>query len=326
LKSQLSGTILYIEDEEDYQILVKRILRKTGLTVSTADTGAEGLAMLAEIRPDLLILDINLPDTDGYAICAQLRQDPAWADLPILMLTVRRRPEEWLRGFSSGANDYISKPLNPPELMERVISCLEGKSPSANTAEKAAEYQLVQAAVSGNQKAFEVLVEQFRPRLMDNLHALGHSTPTAEDLASMTLTTAYQKANQFRGESNFYTWLYRIALSLSRDHGLRRTHDSLDAIAEGDESLLSADFTDQDSVHDDLSRKELSMRAQDALRLVPPDYRELLEKFFIEDLTYDEIARRMRIPIGTVMSRMHRARQLLQDAWKKREALPLRLV
>ena len=75
-------------------------------------------------RPSLLILDINLPDMNGYTICNQLRQDPAWMDLPILMLTVRRRPEEWLRGFSTGANDYISKPLNPPELIERVVNCL----------------------------------------------------------------------------------------------------------------------------------------------------------------------------------------------------------
>ena len=93
--------ILYIEDEEDYQILVKKILGRAGLEVVTADTGAEGLEMLRRERPSLLILDINLPDTDGYTICSQLRRDPAWVDLPILMLTVRRRPEEWLRGFST---------------------------------------------------------------------------------------------------------------------------------------------------------------------------------------------------------------------------------
>ena len=109
----MSAPILYIEDEEDYQILVKRILNRAGLEVVTADTGAEGMKALERQRPSLLILDINLPDTDGYAICHELRQDPAWVDLPILMLTVRRRPEEWLRGFSSGANDYISKPFNP---------------------------------------------------------------------------------------------------------------------------------------------------------------------------------------------------------------------
>src|SRR5882762_7031126 len=124
----MSSPILYIEDEVDYQILVRRILNRAGLEVTIAETGAEGLAALRRQRPSLLILDINLPDTDGYAICSELRQDPAWMDLPILMLTVRRRPDEWLRGFSSGANDYLSKPINPPELVARVVNCLEDKA------------------------------------------------------------------------------------------------------------------------------------------------------------------------------------------------------
>src|SRR5436190_6198231 len=145
-------SILYIEDEEDYQLLAQRILGKAGFQVTVADTGAEGVRLLHELRPDLLLLDINLPDTDGYQICNQLRQDPAWVDLPILMLTVRRRPEEWLRGFSSGANDYISKPLNPPELIERVVNCLEGKAHQF-TGNGTAEYNLIQAAVTGNRAA-----------------------------------------------------------------------------------------------------------------------------------------------------------------------------
>jgi DNA-binding response OmpR family regulator len=103
----MTPPILYIEDEEDYQLLIKRILNRAGLDVVMAETGEEGMARLRRERPSLLLLDINLPDTDGYCICRELRQDPAWMDLPILMLTVRRRPEEWLRGFSCGANDYI---------------------------------------------------------------------------------------------------------------------------------------------------------------------------------------------------------------------------
>src|SRR5436190_18628090 len=146
-------SILYIEDEEDYQLLAQRILGKAGFQVTVADTGAEGVRLLHELRPDLLLLDINLPDTDGYKICQQLRQDPAWVDLPILMLTVRRRPEEWLRGFSSGANDYLSKPLNPAELTERVKNALAGKA-QAYADPGTPEYHLIQAAVAGNRAAF----------------------------------------------------------------------------------------------------------------------------------------------------------------------------
>ena len=68
-------SILYIEDEEDYQLLAQRILGKAGFHVTVADTGAEGVRLLHELRPDLLLLDINLPDTDGYKICQQLRQE-----------------------------------------------------------------------------------------------------------------------------------------------------------------------------------------------------------------------------------------------------------
>src|SRR5437762_1350558 len=110
-------SVLYVEDEEDYQMLVQRILGKEGYRLQMAGSGEEGLAALVRQKPDLLILDVNLPDTDGYTLCSQLRKQPGAANLPVLMLTVRRRPEEWLKGFSCGADDYVSKPLNPPELL-----------------------------------------------------------------------------------------------------------------------------------------------------------------------------------------------------------------
>jgi DNA-binding response OmpR family regulator len=164
----MMNSILYIEDEEDYQILVTRILSKAGLVLRTAGTGAEGLAMLRAERPALLLLDINLPDTDGYTICEQLRADPAFTDLPILMLTVRRRPEEWLRGFSCGANDYLSKPFDPAGLMERVQSGLTGQS-VLMTSGSTPEYLLIQAAADGNRAAFEVLIQKYKTRLSESL-------------------------------------------------------------------------------------------------------------------------------------------------------------
>src|SRR5690348_14363125 len=176
----MTAPILYIEDEEDYQILVKRILGRAGLEVVVADNGAEGLKALQRERPSLLILDINLPDTDGYTICSQLRQDPAWMDLPILMLTVRRRPEEWLRGFSSGANDYVSKPINPPDLVERVVNGLEGKSHQF-TPDKSPEYNLIRAAVAGNRAAFEVLIQKYRSRLIGSLRTTSEDPSVVEE-------------------------------------------------------------------------------------------------------------------------------------------------
>lgn len=308
--------ILYIEDEEDYQILVKRILGRAGLQVVTADTGAEGLEKLRQMRPSLLILDINLPDTDGYAICSQLRQDPAFLDLPILMLTVRRRPEEWLKGFSCGANDYISKPLNPPELVERVVNCLEGRAHD-HTAEGSPEYHLVQAAATGNRNAFEVLVQQYRTRLVDNMIANGHSPAAADDIASTAFMKAFEHMDQFRGEAGFYTWLYRIAMNGAKAFYAKKNQVSIDALSEdkGD-TELPRPLSTEDTTDEELMKAEHSGRALEALQRVEQPYRRMLELFFLKDRSYEEIAKAMDIPRGTVMSRLFRARQLLQEAWQ----------
>jgi len=316
-----NGPILYVEDEEDYQLLVKKILGRAGLDVVTADTGAEGLEMLRQSRPSLLILDINLPDTDGYTICSQLRRDPAWVDLPILMLTVRRRPEEWLRGFASGANDYVSKPLNPPELVERVVNGLESRVSAGVTTEGSPEYKLVQAAASGNRAAFEVLIQQYKQRLVDGMRANGHSSTAAEDIVSSAFLKAYTNMAQFRGEASFFTWLYRIALNTSKDFFHKANNVSLEEITAKPESKLPEELGVEDRTHDELSDADAGERAHAALKLVPEPYREVLRLYFLESLTYDGIAKKMDMPIGTVMSRLHKGRQLLQEAWQKRNSL-----
>jgi RNA polymerase sigma factor (sigma-70 family) len=313
----MTAPILYVEDEEDYQILVKRILKRAGLEVEIAQTGAEGYKALERERPSLLILDINLPDTDGYAICDHLRQDPVWADLPILMLTVRRRPEEWLRGFSSGANDYISKPLNPPELIERVVSCLEGKAHQF-TSKGTAEYSLIQAAVSGNRAAFEVLIQKYRDRLVESLRVSANNDAQVEDAVSHAFALAFENLREFRGEASFYTWVYRIALNEFMYARRRPGAISLDELADGEDSHLLAASVDSKPLEQVVADGEINRRALEALDRVPEPYRLVLEMYFLQDLPYETIARKLRIPEGTVMSRLHKARRLLQEAWKLR--------
>ncbi len=323
----MTAPILYIEDEEDYQILVTRILKRAGLEVLLAETGADGLKVLERERPSLLILDINLPDTDGYTICNQLRQDPAWMDLPILMLTVRRRPEEWLRGFSSGANDYISKPLNPPELIERVVNCLEGKAHQF-TGNGTAEYNLIQAAVMGNRAAFEVLIQKYRNRLIESLRHTIRNDTHLDDAVSNAFATAFEKLSEFRGEASFYTWVYRIAINESiTDYRKPGTTISLDELANGEESLLLARAVPVASLEKSYADQDVNRKALAALDQVVEPYRQILDMYFLQDLSYEVIAKKLRIPEGTVMSRLYKARKLLQDAWalsqKPAEAIPL---
>jgi RNA polymerase sigma factor (sigma-70 family) len=314
--------ILYVEDEEDFQLLVQRILTRAGLGVRLTSTGAEGLAAVRTKRPDLLILDINLPDADGYAICRQLREDPAYTDLPILMLTVRRRPEEWLRGFSSGATDYISKPINPPDLVERVLEALQEKS-AALPKEGSPEYRLLQAAIAGNRSAFQVLIEQYRTRLMNNALLWVRNELEAEEVVSRAFVVAYDKMHYFRGESLFFTWLYRIAMHELVNMRRRTPSLSLDLMTcDGELSTAPQAFVADDASLSAITRREDAHRAREALLQVPQPYRRLLDLFFMQEFSYETISKRLHMPMGTVMSRLHKARRLLQEAWEKRTPTP----
>ena len=316
----MTAPILYIEDEEDYQILVKRILSRAGLEVTIAETGAEGMKALQQARPSLLLLDINLPDTDGYAIFRQLREYPDWTDLLILMVTVRRRPEEWLRGFSAGANDYISKPLNPPELIERVVNCLEGKAHQF-TGTGTAEYSLIQAAVAGNRAAFEVLIQKYRDRLIEGLRSTMRNDVQIDEAVSNAFTSAFEKLSEFRGEASFFTWVYRIALNESVSVYRRPGQSvSIDRLPDGGDEILFMHSAPEASLDDIVADKAIMHQAMDALERVPPRYRTILDLFFLQDLSYEKISKKLRIPEGTVMSRLHTARKLLQDAWKDKNS------
>ena len=116
--------ILVIDDEEDYTNLVRLSLEPEGFEVISAFDGQTGLKILQQELPELLILDINLPGLDGIAICHRIRNDDRLRQLPIMMLTVRRKDEEQVKGLNTGADDYITKPFQPEELVARVKSLL----------------------------------------------------------------------------------------------------------------------------------------------------------------------------------------------------------
>jgi len=112
--------ILVIEDEANILLSLVFVLEREGYTVRTATTGQEGLAALRAERPDLVILDLMLPDISGYDLCQQLRRDPAFAAVPILMLTARAQEAERHKGLAVGATDYVTKPFRVADLLARV--------------------------------------------------------------------------------------------------------------------------------------------------------------------------------------------------------------
>ena len=132
--SQAAQTVLIVEDEESIASFVAMYLKKGGFGVSLAATGSEALAKAAAEHPALIVLDLALPDVDGIDVCRRIRQR---SDVPILMLTARDDDVDKIIGLEVGADDYLTKPFNPRELVARVKSILRRAAPARRRVESA---------------------------------------------------------------------------------------------------------------------------------------------------------------------------------------------
>jgi CheY-like chemotaxis protein len=114
------GNILIVDDDPTLLDMVQVFLTDEGYKTSTCNNGTKALERIASGGLDLVILDLKLPDVDGYEICKKVRQDPDTEDLPIIMLTGYTTVEDKIRGIEGGADDYITKPFNLSELKARI--------------------------------------------------------------------------------------------------------------------------------------------------------------------------------------------------------------
>ncbi len=114
--------VVIIEDERDVARLLEFNLRGAGFDVITADTGAEGLAKVQSTQPDVVVLDLMLPDTSGYDVCKQIRSDPKTAETGVIMLTAKGEAEDRILGLEVGADDYVVKPFVVREVVLRVTA------------------------------------------------------------------------------------------------------------------------------------------------------------------------------------------------------------
>ncbi|HLP26749.1 MAG TPA: response regulator [Acidobacteriota bacterium] len=115
-----SAHILAVDDEPELVELISYSLRKAGHTVATAANGWEALAAIQQQRPDLILLDLMLPDLDGFGVCEILRRDPATATIPIIIVSAWASTDSRHLGLELGALDYLTKPFSPHELVQRV--------------------------------------------------------------------------------------------------------------------------------------------------------------------------------------------------------------
>ena len=121
-------TILVIDDDELVSRTLQRALKLYDYQVMVANSGTEGLHMARRHRPDLLVLDVIMPGTDGYQVCRQVRGDPMLKNVPILFLTAKSKDEDKIEGFRAGGDDYLAKPFNMQELQLRIKAILRRTS------------------------------------------------------------------------------------------------------------------------------------------------------------------------------------------------------
>src|SRR5580704_7105905 len=109
----MAATVLVVEDERKLRELVRSYLERAGFTVLSTDSGAEAITMTTSTGPDLVILDLGLPDIPGETVARELRASSVTGTTPILMLTAKSAEEDRIRGLELGADDYVTKPFSP---------------------------------------------------------------------------------------------------------------------------------------------------------------------------------------------------------------------
>jgi two-component system KDP operon response regulator KdpE len=126
--NESNATIVLIEDEKQIRRFVRVSLEAEGMTVHEAETGKQGLVEAATRKPDLVIVDLGLPDTDGLDVIRELR---SWTDLPVIVLSARMQEQEKVAALDAGADDYLTKPFGVSELMARIRAHLRRRNQAA---------------------------------------------------------------------------------------------------------------------------------------------------------------------------------------------------
>ncbi|MDB5779747.1 MAG: polymerase, sigma-24 subunit, RpoE [Polaromonas sp.] len=186
-------------------------------------------------------------------------------------------------------------------------------------AEKAADSDalLVERTVAGDQKAFELLVIKYQRRIQRLIGRMVRDVDLVEDIAQETFIRAYRALGQFRGEAQFYTWLYRIAVNTAKKAlmDLKRNPTVSENAYKSDDddetSRVENELTSPETPETVLASKEIANIINQAMQDLPEELREAITLREIEGLSYEEISEAMDCPIGTVRSRIFRAREAI---------------
>jgi two-component system phosphate regulon response regulator PhoB len=207
--------VLVVDDEADIVALVAYHLVKAGYRVSTASSGPDAIAAARQERPALIVLDLMLPGASGYDVLEQLRNQPATRDMAVLMLTARREEQDRIRGLSLGADDYLTKPFSPQELVLRVGAILRrmsvgGSGPTdiLNVGAITIDREEHRVSVGGHlveltpteYKLLLILAER-RGRVQSRAHLLETVWEAAPDIQTRTVDMHVQRLRTKLGEA-----------------------------------------------------------------------------------------------------------------------------
>jgi RNA polymerase sigma-70 factor, ECF subfamily len=176
------------------------------------------------------------------------------------------------------------------------------------------DLELVKRVQGGDNSAFNVLVLKYQHRIGAVIGRFVHDYAESQDIAQETFIRAYRAINSFRGDAQFYTWLYRIAVNTAKNHlvSMKRRPPTSDVEAEDAEHFEGAHrMHDSDTPEHELLREEIARTVSEVVAELPEELRQAITLREVEGLSYEEISETMDCPIGTVRSRIFRAREAI---------------
>ena len=197
--------VLVVDDEPDIVALVSYHLAKAGYRVTTAASGTDALALARQERPSLVVLDLMLPGKSGYDVLEELRANPATHETAVLMLTARKEEEDRIRGLAHGADDYLTKPFSPQELVLRIAAILRRMSKTVNgdvlavgpieidRAEHRVRVDGAEVELTATEYKLLVLLAERRGRVQDRAKLLESVWEAAPDVQTRTVDMHVQR-------------------------------------------------------------------------------------------------------------------------------------
>ncbi|WP_373532929.1 response regulator transcription factor [Vampirovibrio sp.] len=212
--------IIVVDDDFAIQTLIKINLQMQSHKVLTANDGVEGYALIQQELPDLIILDVMMPNADGYTVCQRVRKNPTTEHIPVLMLTALGVVEDKVKGFDVGADDYLVKPFELPELQVRVRALLRrsGKLPKSATSNEILSVGDI-----------TLIPENLEVKI---LHQITRLTPTEFEILNCLLQNHHQAISLSKLLQEVWGYAPNDDVETIRVH-IRHLRTKLDKVSEG---------------------------------------------------------------------------------------------